>query len=42
MPSRRSILKSALTGLVAAPFVAPSLTFAKAPMPLFRHPVFIG
>ncbi|MEK1926703.1 MAG: MBL fold metallo-hydrolase, partial [Rhizobium giardinii] len=31
MPSRRSILKRALSGLIAAPFLAPSLAFAKAP-----------
>ncbi|AAK90463.2 beta-lactamase [Agrobacterium tumefaciens] len=40
MPSRRSILKSALTGLVAAPFVAPSLTFAKAPYAVVQAPGF--
>ncbi|SDK46366.1 Glyoxylase, beta-lactamase superfamily II [Agrobacterium fabrum] len=40
MPSRRSILKSALTGLVAAPFVAPSITFAKAPYAVVQAPGF--
>lgn len=40
MPSRRSILKSALTGLVAAPFVAPSITFAKAPYAIVQAPGF--
>lgn len=40
MPSRRSILKSALTGLVAAPFVAPSIVFAKAPFAAVQAPGF--
>lgn len=40
MPSRRSILKSALTGLVTAPFVAPSLVFAKAPFAGVQAPGF--
>jgi len=40
MPSRRSILKSALTGLVAAPFVAPSIVFAKAPYAAVQAPGF--
>ncbi|CVI24564.1 exported hypothetical protein [Agrobacterium fabacearum CFBP 5771] len=40
MPSRRSILKSALTGLVTAPFVAPSITFAKAPYAGVQAPGF--
>lgn len=38
MPSRRSILKSALTGLIVAPFVAPSVTFAKAPFAVVQAP----
>ncbi|MEZ2224563.1 MBL fold metallo-hydrolase [Rhizobium sp. RCC_161_2] len=40
MPSRRSILKSALTGFVAAPFVAPSIVFAKAPFAAVQAPGF--
>ncbi|QPB23848.1 MBL fold metallo-hydrolase [Rhizobium sp. 007] len=40
MPSRRSILKSALTGLIAAPFVAPSIAFAKAPYAVVQAPGF--
>ncbi|MBY3252296.1 MBL fold metallo-hydrolase [Rhizobium laguerreae] len=40
MPSRRSILKSALTGLVTAPFVAPSIAFAKAPFAAIQAPAF--
>ncbi|WP_440412362.1 MBL fold metallo-hydrolase [Neorhizobium petrolearium] len=40
MPSRRSILKSALTGLVTAPFVAPSIAFAKAPYAAVQAPGF--
>ncbi|WP_075292918.1 MBL fold metallo-hydrolase [Pararhizobium arenae] len=40
MPSRRSILKSALTGLVTAPFVAPSMVFAKAPFAPTQSPGF--
>jgi glyoxylase-like metal-dependent hydrolase (beta-lactamase superfamily II) len=40
MPSCRSILKSALTGLVTAPFVAPSITFAKAPYAGVQAPGF--
>lgn len=40
MPSRRSILKSALTGLVVVPFVVPSVTFAKAPFAAVQAPGF--
>ncbi|MBY3075148.1 MBL fold metallo-hydrolase [Rhizobium laguerreae] len=40
MPSRRSILKSALTGLVTAPFVAPSIALAKAPFAAIQAPAF--
>ena len=40
MPSRRSILKSALSGLIAAPFVAPHLAFAKAPYAVVQAPGF--
>jgi glyoxylase-like metal-dependent hydrolase (beta-lactamase superfamily II) len=40
MPSRRSILKGALTGLIAAPFVAPSIAFAKAPYAAVQAPGF--
>jgi glyoxylase-like metal-dependent hydrolase (beta-lactamase superfamily II) len=40
MPSRRSILKGALSGLIAAPFLAPSLAFAKAPHALVQAPGF--
>ncbi|MBO9112103.1 MBL fold metallo-hydrolase [Agrobacterium sp. S2/73] len=40
MPSRRSILKNALTGFVAAPFVAPSIVFAKAPFAAVQAPGF--
>jgi glyoxylase-like metal-dependent hydrolase (beta-lactamase superfamily II) len=40
MPSRRSILKTALSGLVAAPFIAPSIVFAKAPFAAVQAPGF--
>ncbi|CDZ32922.1 Methyl parathion hydrolase [Neorhizobium galegae bv. officinalis] len=40
MPSRRSILKTALSGLIAAPFVAPSIAFAKAPYAVDQAPGF--
>lgn len=40
MPSRRSILKSALTGLIAAPFIAPSIALAKAPYAAVQAPGF--
>jgi glyoxylase-like metal-dependent hydrolase (beta-lactamase superfamily II) len=40
MPSRRSILKSALTGVVTAPFVTPSIAFAKAPYAVVQAPGF--
>ena len=40
MPSRRSILKTALSGLIAAPFVAPSIAFAKAPYAVVQAPGF--
>jgi glyoxylase-like metal-dependent hydrolase (beta-lactamase superfamily II) len=40
MPSRRSILKSALSGLIAAPFVAPSSALAKAPYAIVQAPGF--
>ena len=40
MPSRRSILKTALSGLVAAPFIAPSIAFAKAPYGAVQAPGF--
>ncbi|WP_105418129.1 MBL fold metallo-hydrolase [Neorhizobium sp. T25_27] len=40
MPSRRSILKTALSGLIAAPFVAPSIAFAKAPYAVDHAPGF--
>ncbi|MDX1010769.1 MBL fold metallo-hydrolase [Sinorhizobium medicae] len=40
MPSRRSILKGALSGLIAAPFVTPSIAFAKAPYAVVQAPGF--
>ncbi|MET3649991.1 MBL fold metallo-hydrolase [Phyllobacterium ifriqiyense] len=40
MPSRRSILKGALSGIIAAPFLAPSLAFAKAPHAVVQAPGF--
>lgn len=40
MPTRRSILKGALTGLVTAPFVVPSIAFAKAPYAVIQAPGF--
>ncbi len=40
MPSRRSILKGALSGLIAAPFVTPSIGFAKAPYAVVQAPGF--
>lgn len=40
MPSRRSVLKSTLSGLFAAPFVAPSIVFAKAPYAVVQAPGF--
>ncbi|MDW9670327.1 MBL fold metallo-hydrolase [Sinorhizobium meliloti] len=40
MPSRRSILKGVLSGIIAAPFVAPSPAFAKAPYAAVQAPGF--
>jgi glyoxylase-like metal-dependent hydrolase (beta-lactamase superfamily II) len=40
MPSRRSILKGVLSGIIAAPFVAPSAAFAKAPYAVVQAPGF--
>ncbi|WP_320198466.1 MBL fold metallo-hydrolase [Agrobacterium sp. rho-13.3] len=40
MPSRRSLLKGAVSGLIAAPFIAPSLAFAKAPFATVQAPGF--
>ncbi|MDE3795773.1 MBL fold metallo-hydrolase [Sinorhizobium meliloti] len=40
MPSRRSILKGVLSGIIAAPFVAPSTAFAKAPYAAVQAPGF--
>lgn len=40
MPSRRSILKSALSGLIAAPFVTSSIALAKAPYAAVQAPGF--
>ncbi|MDX0023818.1 MBL fold metallo-hydrolase [Sinorhizobium meliloti] len=40
MPSRRSILKGVLSGIIAAPFVAPSTAFAKAPYAVVQAPGF--
>jgi ABC-type spermidine/putrescine transport system permease subunit II len=40
MPSRRSLLKSALTGLITAPFVGPSIALAKAPYAVVQAPGF--
>ncbi|KQT01658.1 MBL fold metallo-hydrolase [Rhizobium sp. Leaf391] len=40
MPSRRSILKRALSGLIAAPFVTSSIAFAKAPYAVVQAPGF--
>lgn len=40
MPSRRSVLKTALSGLIAAPFVAPSIALAKAPYAVVQAPGF--
>jgi glyoxylase-like metal-dependent hydrolase (beta-lactamase superfamily II) len=40
MPFRRSILKGALSGLIAAPFVTPSFAFAKAPYAVVQAPGF--
>lgn len=40
MTSRRSILKGALSGLIAAPFIAPPMAFAKAPYALVQAPGF--
>jgi glyoxylase-like metal-dependent hydrolase (beta-lactamase superfamily II) len=40
MPSRRSILKSALSGLIVAPFVAPAVAVAKAPYAAVQAPGF--
>lgn len=40
MPSRRSILKGVLSGIIAAPFVAPPTAFAKAPYAAVQAPGF--
>lgn len=40
MPSRRSVLKGTLSGLIAAPFIAPSVAFAKAPFAVVQAPGF--
>jgi glyoxylase-like metal-dependent hydrolase (beta-lactamase superfamily II) len=40
MPSRRSLLKGAASAIIAAPFVAPSLAFAKAPLAATQAPGF--
>jgi len=40
MPSRRSLLKGAASALIAAPFVAPSVAFAKAPLVATQAPGF--
>ncbi|MCG5487538.1 MAG: MBL fold metallo-hydrolase [Sinorhizobium meliloti] len=40
MPSRRSILKGVLSGIIAAPFGAPSPAFAKAPYAAVQAPGF--
>ena len=40
MPSRRSILKGVLSGIIAAPFVAPSTAVAKAPYAAVQAPGF--
>ena len=40
MPSRRSLLKGAASALFAAPFIAPSLAFAKAPLAATQAPGF--
>lgn len=40
MPSRRSILKGAFSGLIAAPLVAPATALAKAPFAAIQAPGF--
>ncbi|PYB69535.1 MULTISPECIES: MBL fold metallo-hydrolase [Rhizobium] len=40
MPSRRSILKGVLTGLITAPFVKPQIALAKAPYAAVQSPGF--
>ena len=40
MPSRRSILKGAVSGLIAAPFIAQPIAFAKAPYAVVQAPGF--
>ncbi|MGG2478205.1 MBL fold metallo-hydrolase, partial [Rhizobium sp. BR5] len=40
MPSRRSLLKGAASAIFAAPFIAPSLAFAKAPLAATQAPGF--
>lgn len=42
MPSRRSLLKGAASAIFAAPFVAPAVAFAKAPLAATQAPGFIG
>lgn len=40
MPSRRSLLKGAASAIFAAPFVAPAVAFAKAPLAATQAPGF--